>query len=80
MGGRLGAYLKGVKGVGRAVKVLQQHKVSRRVVEGVLKNRNQFRNETKVIIVPGAGGGLNVWGGYKSTEISVYRVNQGQGE
>jgi len=80
LGGKLGGYLKGVKGVGKVVKTLKQHRVSRRVVEGVLKNAGAFNSEKKIIVIPGVGPGMNVWVGYKSTEIKVHRVHANKGE
>jgi len=72
--GRLGSYLKGLKGTGKAVKTLEEHKELKKIAETIIKNRGAITSEPNIISIPTVGGGLQLWGGYKTTNVEVIRT------
>ena len=71
IGAKLGDFLKGVKGLGKAVDTIQKYKKLRYLTENAIKNLGITKPGVYTIPIPVAGAGLHVWGGYKFGDVTV---------
>lgn len=74
---KLSDVLKGLKGIGRGVKTIEDYKKTRTVAEDVFKNRGIGKPGVYTIPIPLAGWGLHIWGGYKFGDIDVTNTGVG---
>jgi len=77
LGAGLGSWLKGVKGLGRAVDTVEKYKKLRYLAENAVKNLGIMEPGIYTIPIPGAEGGVHVWGGYQFGDVQVVTTGLG---
>lgn len=77
IGAKLGDFLKGVKGFGKAVDTIQKYKKMRYLTENAVKNIGITKPGIYTIPIPFAGVGLHLWGGYKFGDVTVVGTGKG---
>ena len=77
IGGKLGDFLKGVKGLGKAVNTLEKYNKLRYLTENAIKNAGIAKRGVYTIPIPFAGAGIHVRGGYKFGDISIFSTGIG---
>jgi hypothetical protein len=77
IGAKLGDFLKGVKGLGKAVDTIQKYKKMRYLTENAIKNIGITKPGVYSIPIPLAGIGLHLWGGYKFGDVTILRTGKG---
>jgi hypothetical protein len=71
LGTQLGSALKGIKGIGKVVKTMEEYKKLNYLGKQFMQNRAFLKKGVYTIDVPFAGIGLHVWVGRKYTETFV---------
>lgn len=74
---KLGDFLKGVKGLGKAVDTIQKYKKLRYLTENVIKNMGIMEPGVYTIPIPLAGAGIHLWAGYKFGDVDIFRTGKG---
>jgi hypothetical protein len=74
---KLSDFLKGVKGLGRAVDTYEKFKKMRYLTENAIKNLKITKPGIYTIPIPFAGWGAHVWAGYKFGDTSVFSSGVG---
>jgi len=77
IGAKLGDFLKGLKGIGKAVDTIQKYKKIRYFTEVAIKNRGIASPGIFVIPIPLAGGGIHAWAGFKFGDITIFQSGKG---
>ena len=77
IGAKLGDFLKGAKGLGKAVDTINKYKKLRYLTENAIKNIGITKRGVYTIPIPFAGGGVHLWGGYKFGDVTVPSVGVG---
>ncbi|TWT79461.1 hypothetical protein CA13_08620 [Planctomycetes bacterium CA13] len=74
---KLGDFLKGIKGLGKAVDTLDKFKKLRYLTENAIKNAGITKKGVYTLPIPFAGAGIHIWGGYKFGDVSVFSTGEG---
>lgn len=74
---KLGDFLKGVRGLGRAVDTFEKYKKLRYLTENAVKNLGITKEGIYTIPIPGGGWGMHLWGGYKFGDVTVVSTGLG---
>ena len=74
---KLGDFLKGIKGLGKAVDTLEKYKKLRYLTENAIKNTGITKPGVYTIPIPLAGVGIHIWGGYKFGDVSIFSTGVG---
>jgi len=77
LGAGLASWLKGVKGLGRAVDTVEKYKKLRYLSENAIKNLGITEPGIYTIPIPGAEGGVHIWGGYQFGDVKVVTTGLG---
>ena len=77
IGAKLGDFLKGVKGLGKAVDTIEKYKKLRYLTENAIKNVGITQPGVYTIPIPLAGTGIHLWGGYKFGDVTVFNTGTG---
>lgn len=77
IGAKLGDFLKGLKGIGKAIDTIQKYKKLRYLTENAIKNYGILNPGIYTIPIPLVGAGLHAWGGFKFGDVTVF--NRGKG-
>lgn len=77
IGAKLGAFLKGFKGLGKAVDTIQKYKKMRYLTENAIKSIGIHKPGIYTFPVPLAGVGLHLWAGFKFGDVRVLRTGKG---
>lgn len=77
IGAKLGDFLKGVKGLGKAIDTIEKYKKLRYLTENAIKNIGIKDSGIYTIPIPLAGVGLHIWCGYKFGDVSVVSTGTG---
>lgn len=71
LGTKLGSALKGLRGIGKVVKTMDEYKKLQYAGKQLLQNRYFYKKGVYTIDIPFGGVGLHVWVGRKYTETFV---------
>jgi hypothetical protein len=77
IGTSLGAFLKDVKMLGKAIDGIEKYKKMRYIVENAIKNRAIGEAGIFTIPIPFASVGLHLWAGYKFGDVKVFSTGVG---
>ena len=72
LGGNLGSVLKGIKGIGTVVNVMDKYKKLAHAAQELAKNQVFYKPGVYTISIPGAGAGMHVWAGRKYGGITLH--------
>lgn len=76
IGAKLSSVLKGLKGIGKVIKTMEDYKKLTYVGQELAKNRAFVKKGVYTIPIPLAGGGVHVWVGRKYSETMVNSVGK----
>ncbi len=74
---KLSDFLKGVKGLGKAIDTYEKYKKLRYLTENAIQNLGIIKPGVYTIPIPFAGAGIHLWGGYKFGNVSVFSTGMG---
>lgn len=77
IGAKLGDFLKGVKGLGKAIDSIEKYKKMRYLVENAIHDRHITETGVYTFPIPGVGVGLHGWLGYKFGDVTVFSTGTG---
>lgn len=74
---KLSDFLKGVRGLGKAVDTYEKYKKLRYLTENAIKNLGITKPGVYTIPIPFGGWGAHIWGGYKFGDVNVFYSGRG---
>ena len=74
---KLADFIKGVKGLGKAIDSIEKYEKMRYLTENAIKNMGITKPGVYSIPIPFAGGGAHVWGGYKFGDVDIFSPSTG---
>jgi len=74
---KLDSFIKGIRGIGKAIDTIQQYKKMRYLTETAIKNMGITKPGIYSIPIPLAGIGIHLWGGFKFGDVRVFRKGKG---
>lgn len=77
LGARLSDFIRGVRGLGRAIDTAEKYRALTYLTENAIKNLGITSRGIHVIPIPLAGVGLHAWAGFKFGNVSLLRTGVG---
>ena len=74
---KLDSFIKGIRGLGKAVDTIQKYKKMRYLTETAIKNMGITKPGIYSIPIPLAGAGIHLWGGFKFGDVSIMKKGKG---